>query len=37
VVVLLTLRDDTLEALLASPVWFALLAIGYFWKGRKAA
>lgn len=37
VVVLLTLQPDTLQALLASPVWFLLLALGYFWKGRKAA
>src|SRR5699024_3933043 len=32
VVVLLTLRPDTLKALLAAPVWFALLGIGYAWK-----
>jgi D-serine/D-alanine/glycine transporter len=36
VVVLLTLRTDTLQALLASPVWFLLLAVGYAWKGRRA-
>jgi D-serine/D-alanine/glycine transporter len=34
---LLTLRADTREALLASPVWFLLLAIGYVWKGRRRA
>jgi D-serine/D-alanine/glycine transporter len=34
VIVLLTLQPDTLKALLASPVWFVLLGIGYFWKGR---
>lgn len=34
VVVLLTLQPDTLKALLASPVWFVLLAIGYWLKGR---
>ncbi len=36
VLVLLTLQPDTLEALLASPVWFLILAIGYAWKGRRA-
>jgi D-serine/D-alanine/glycine transporter len=34
---LLTLQADTREALLASPVWFVVLAIGYVWKGRRAA
>jgi D-serine/D-alanine/glycine transporter len=34
VLVLLTLQPDTLQALLASPVWFVLLALGYFWRGR---
>lgn len=29
VIVLLTLQADTRQALLASPVWFLLLAIGY--------
>lgn len=35
VLVLLSLQADTRQALLASPAWFLLLAIGYFWKGRK--
>ncbi|GGA33633.1 D-serine/D-alanine/glycine transporter [Dyella nitratireducens] len=34
---LLTLQPDTREALLASPVWFVLLAVAYGWKGRRAA
>ncbi|TQU82768.1 D-serine/D-alanine/glycine transporter, partial [Xanthomonas perforans] len=34
VIVLLTLQDDTRQALLASPVWFLLLAIGYAVKRR---
>ncbi|MGN6321428.1 MAG: D-serine/D-alanine/glycine transporter [Dyella sp.] len=34
---LLTLQADTREALLASPVWFVLLTIGYWWKGRRVA
>ncbi|MBB3227703.1 D-serine/D-alanine/glycine transporter [Luteibacter sp. Sphag1AF] len=33
---LLSLEADTRQALLASPVWFALLAAGYAWKGRGA-
>ncbi|HET7266673.1 MAG TPA: D-serine/D-alanine/glycine transporter [Oleiagrimonas sp.] len=36
VIVLLTLQPDTLKALLAAPVWFALLGIGYMWKGRRS-
>ncbi|MHB1273745.1 MAG: D-serine/D-alanine/glycine transporter [Rhodanobacter sp.] len=32
---LLALQPDTREALLASPAWFVLLALGYVWKGRK--
>ncbi|MDE2154964.1 MAG: D-serine/D-alanine/glycine transporter [Xanthomonadaceae bacterium] len=32
---LLALQPDTREALLASPVWFVLLATGYAWKGRR--
>ena len=36
VVVLLTLQADTREALLVSPLWFVLLALGYRWKGRGA-
>ncbi|GLQ88560.1 D-serine/D-alanine/glycine transporter [Dyella flagellata] len=34
---LLTLQADTRQALLASPVWFVLLAIAYGWKVRCAA
>jgi D-serine/D-alanine/glycine transporter len=37
VLVLLALQADTRQALLASPAWFALLAAGYAWKGRRAA
>ncbi len=36
VLVLLTLQPDTLQALLASPVWFLILGAGYLWKGRRA-
>jgi D-serine/D-alanine/glycine transporter len=36
VLVLLSLQADTREALIASPVWFVLLGIGYAWNGRKA-
>lgn len=35
VLVLLCLKADTRAALLASPVWFVLLAVGYAWKGRR--
>ncbi len=34
VIVLLTLQADTRQALLASPVWFLLLAAGYLLKRR---
>jgi len=34
---LLVLETDTLQALLASPVWFVLLGLGYLWKGRRRA
>lgn len=37
VLVLLTLKPDTLQALLIAPVWFVLLGIGYWLKGRKTA
>ncbi|CAM5465865.1 hypothetical protein RLIN73S_01979 [Rhodanobacter lindaniclasticus] len=37
VLVLLSLQADTREALIASPVWFVLLGIGYLWKGRRAS
>ena len=36
VLVLLCLQSDTRAALLASPVWFVLLGIGYAWKKRRA-
>ena len=36
VIVLLTLQADTRQALLASPVWFLILAIGYAVKRRQA-
>ena len=36
VLVLLCLQSDTRAALLASPVWFVLLGIGYAWKRRRA-
>jgi D-serine/D-alanine/glycine transporter len=35
VLVLLSLQPDTRQALLASPAWFVLLAVGYAWKGRR--
>jgi len=35
VLVLLCLQADTRAALLASPVWFVLLGIGYAWKKRR--
>jgi D-serine/D-alanine/glycine transporter len=34
VIVLLTLQDDTRQALLASPVWFLLLGAGYLLKKK---
>ncbi len=37
VIVLLTLQPDTLQALLASPVWFLLLGIGYLFKRKRTA
>ncbi|MDQ8049467.1 D-serine/D-alanine/glycine transporter [Luteibacter sp.] len=36
VLVLLALESDTRQALIASPVWFAILAIGYALRRRKA-
>lgn len=36
VLVLLTLQADTRQALLASPVWFVLLGIGYLWRQRRS-
>ncbi|KTT01405.1 amino acid permease [Pseudomonas oryzihabitans] len=35
VLVLLTLQADTRQALLASPLWFLLLGVGYWWRGRR--
>lgn len=35
VIVLLCLQSDTRAALLASPVWFVLLAVGYRWRVRR--
>jgi D-serine/D-alanine/glycine transporter len=35
VVVLLALRPDTRAALVATPVWFVVLALGYAWKRRR--
>jgi D-serine/D-alanine/glycine transporter len=37
VLVLLSLQPDTREALLATPAWFVLLALGYAWKGRRGS
>ena len=34
VLVLLSLEPDTLKALLATPVWFVILGVGYAWKRR---
>jgi D-serine/D-alanine/glycine transporter len=36
VLVLLALEDDTRKALIASPVWFAILGIGYALRRRRA-
>jgi D-serine/D-alanine/glycine transporter len=36
VLVLLALESDTRQALIASPVWFAVLGIGYALRRRKA-
>lgn len=36
VLVLLALESDTRQALIASPVWFAILAVGYALRRRKA-
>lgn len=35
VVVLLTLQTDTREALMVTPLWFILLALGWLFAGRK--
>ncbi|MFS2224885.1 D-serine/D-alanine/glycine transporter [Pantoea sp. B65] len=37
VLVLLTLEEDTRQALMVTPLWFVLLAIGWFMRSRKAA
>jgi D-serine/D-alanine/glycine transporter len=37
VLVLLSLQPDTRAALIASPLWFVLLGLGYAWKGRRAS
>jgi len=37
VLALLTLQDDTRQALLASPAWFLLLGVGYALKRRGGA
>jgi len=35
VIVLLTLQEDTRQALMVTPVWFLILAIGWFMRKRK--
>lgn len=35
ILILLTLETDTLTALLYTPLWFVLLAIGYFFTAKK--
>lgn len=35
VLVLLTLEADTREALIVTPLWFVLLAAGWFFAGKK--
>ena len=37
VLVLLTLEPDTRQALIASPVWFAILGIAYFLRRKRAS
>jgi len=37
VLVLLTLEEDTRQALMVTPLWFLLLAVGWFLRSRKAA
>ncbi|WP_168428499.1 D-serine/D-alanine/glycine transporter [Erwinia amylovora] len=36
VLVLLTLEDDTRHALMVTPLWFVMLAVGWFLRKRKA-
>jgi len=33
--VLLTLQDDTRQALIVTPLWFVILGIGYWLRSRK--
>ena len=35
VLVLLTLEDDTREALMVTPLWFVLLGAGWLFAGKK--
>lgn len=37
VVVLLTLEDDTRQALLVTPLWFIALGLGWLFIGKQAA
>jgi len=37
VLVLLTLQDDTRRALMVTPLWFIILAVGWGLRGKKAA
>lgn len=37
VIVLLTLQTDTRQALLASPMWFLILAVSYLAKSHSAS
>ncbi|MEJ5062808.1 D-serine/D-alanine/glycine transporter [Erwinia sp. MYb375] len=37
VLVLLTLQEDTRQALMVTPLWFIILAVGWFLRQRKAA
>ncbi|QKJ86664.1 D-serine/D-alanine/glycine transporter [Paramixta manurensis] len=37
VLVLLTLEDDTRQALMVTPIWFIILAVGWFLRSRKTA
>ncbi|WP_176492185.1 D-alanine/D-serine/glycine permease, partial [Citrobacter freundii] len=37
VLVLLTLEDDTRQALLVTPLWFIALGLGWLFIGKKRA
>ncbi|MDR7341858.1 D-serine/D-alanine/glycine transporter [Pantoea alhagi] len=37
VIVLLTLQEDTRQALMVTPLWFAMLGLGWWLRSRKAA